>query len=153
MLFWNYFSLNFDFFGLKRLISTYYNPIGHSYKIEKFDINGEILYRRTFGKHLCFLTLIYNNNNNAHQSKDKDKECLDQQHSNDNETNLNSLYNDVLKENIQCKWNECINLNSIDTNCFDDIHIKKLQFNYIDREEDIINAIQLVIQNESEFNI
>ena len=23
------------------------------------DINGEILYRRTFGKHLCFLTLIF----------------------------------------------------------------------------------------------
>ena len=96
---------------------------------------------------------IYNNSNNVHQSKDKDKKCLDQ-YSNDNETNVNLLYDDIFKESTQCKWNECINLNSIDNNCFDDIHIKKLQFNYIDREEDIINAIQLVVQkNESEFNI
>lgn len=106
-----------------------------------------------FKRHFVKESKIYNNNNNAHQNKDKDKECLDQQHSNDNETNLNSLYNDVFIESTQCKWNECINLNSIDNNSFDDIHIKKLQFNYIDREEDIINAIQLVIQNESEFNI
>lgn len=45
--FWNYFSLNFDFFGLKRLISTYYNPNGHSYKIEKFENNSEICVKTT----------------------------------------------------------------------------------------------------------
>jgi hypothetical protein len=105
-----------------------------------------------FKRHFVKESKIYNNNN-VHQSKSKNKECLDQQHSNDNETNLNSLYNGGFKETIQCNRNECINLNYLDNNCFDDIHIKKLQINYIDREEDITNVIQLIIQNESEFNI
>lgn len=45
---------------------------------KQLDINGEILYRRTFGKHLCFLTLIYNNNNsnNSNDSHSKEIECI-----------------------------------------------------------------------------
>ena len=107
-----------------------------------------------FKRHFVKESQIYNNNNNNIQQS-KSKECLSQ-HSNDCETNLHSLYDDILvdiKEGIQSKWNEFINISSIDNNSFDDIHIKKLQFNYIDREEDIINAIQLVIQNENELNI
>lgn len=41
--FWKYFSLNFDFFGLKRLISTHYNENEPSYKIEKYEENGRVL--------------------------------------------------------------------------------------------------------------
>ena len=45
---------------------------------KQLDINGEILYRRTFGKHLCFLTLIYNNNNNNNNndSHSNEIECI-----------------------------------------------------------------------------
>lgn len=85
------------------------------------------------------------------------KECLSQS-SNNNETNLTSSHDDVMdsKESIGYKWNEVINLNYIGNNCFDDIHIKMLQFDYIereDREEDVTNAIQLVVQNENKWNI
>ena len=41
--FWKYFSLNFDFFGLKKLISTHYNDSSPSYKIEKYEENGKIV--------------------------------------------------------------------------------------------------------------
>lgn len=40
--FWKYFELNFDFFGLKKLISTHFETDKPSYKLEMFhDINGD----------------------------------------------------------------------------------------------------------------
>jgi hypothetical protein len=40
--FWKYFELNFDFFGLKKLISTHYEQDKGSYKLEIVgDINGD----------------------------------------------------------------------------------------------------------------
>lgn len=40
--FWKYFSLNFKFFGLKKLIATHFNPNKATYKLEILrDINGD----------------------------------------------------------------------------------------------------------------
>lgn len=40
--FWNYFALNFDFLGLKKLISTHFETMKPSYKLEiEKDINGD----------------------------------------------------------------------------------------------------------------
>lgn len=39
--FWKYFSLNFDFLGLKKLVSTHYNEIGQTYKLELLKYNTE----------------------------------------------------------------------------------------------------------------
>jgi len=40
--FWQFFSLNFEFFGLKKLISTHYEADKASYKLEMYkDINGD----------------------------------------------------------------------------------------------------------------
>ena len=40
--FWKFFSLNFEFFGLKKLISTHYEVDKASYKLEMYkDINGD----------------------------------------------------------------------------------------------------------------
>ena len=39
--FWRYFSLNFEFLGLKKLVSTHFNEIEPSYKLELFEYNTE----------------------------------------------------------------------------------------------------------------
>lgn len=33
--FWQYFSINFNYLGIKKLIATYYDPLNHTYKIER----------------------------------------------------------------------------------------------------------------------
>lgn len=42
--FWQYFEMNFDFLGLKKLISTHYHPTEQTYKLELIrgnDLNGD----------------------------------------------------------------------------------------------------------------
>jgi hypothetical protein len=41
-MFWNYFALNFEFFGLKKLVSTHFESVIPSYKLELvYDINND----------------------------------------------------------------------------------------------------------------
>jgi hypothetical protein len=40
--FWKYFSLNFNFLGLKRLTSTHYAPTGGAYKLEQLSYDNTV---------------------------------------------------------------------------------------------------------------